>query len=295
MFERPRPPQFALPAGSCDCHVHVFGPFERYPLDPGRLYTPDPALPSDLFGMLDGAGIARAVLVQPSAYGTDNRCMLDALAEHPARLRGVAVISGDEPRKELARMHALGVRGVRLNLATAGGKPAAETARLAEQMAKAIAPLGWHLQMFVDLDAIAAIAPLVRRLPVDVVFDHMGLAQAARGLEQPGFATLLELMRDGRVWVKLSGTYRVSSEVYGSAQVTALARALVAANPERVVWASDWPHIGAHAHQLEGKPAPAEYRRIDYGRLLSVLAEWAEGDHLAQILTRNPARLYGFS
>jgi predicted TIM-barrel fold metal-dependent hydrolase len=97
------------------------------------------------------------------------------------------------------------------------------------------------------------------------------------------------------VWVKLSGTYRVSSDVYGNAQVTALARALVAANPERVVWASDWPHIGAHSHRVEGEPARAEYRRIDYGRLLSVLAEWAEGDRLAQILTRNPARLYGFA
>jgi predicted TIM-barrel fold metal-dependent hydrolase len=123
----------------------------------------------------------------------------------------------------------------------------------------------------------------------------MGLTQAARGLEQPGFSTLIELMQDGRVWVKLSGTYRVSSEVYGSAEVTALARALVTANPERVVWASDWPHIGAHAHQVEGEPARAEYRTIDYGRLLSVLAEWAEGDRLAQILTRNPARLYGFA
>ena len=295
MFERSRPPSFALPPGSCDSHVHVFGPFERYPLDGGRLYTPDPALISDLLGTLDGAGVARAVLVQPSPYGTDNRCMLDALAAHSARLRGVAVISGNEPREELVRMHALGVRGIRLNLASGGGKSAAETTRLAKRIAAKIAPLGWHLQMFVTLDIIAAIAPAVRRLPLDVVFDHMGLAQAERGPDQAGLETLFNLMDSGRVWVKLSGTYRVSEHLYGNAQVTALARALIAANPDRVVWASDWPHIGAHAHPVAGEPARAEYRRIDYGQLLSALADWADGDDLARILVRNPAQLYGFA
>ncbi len=295
MFEPSRPPSFALPPGSCDCHVHVFGPFERYPLDPGRLYTPDPALVSDLLDTLDGSGMARAVLVQPSAYGTDNACLLDALDAHPARLRGVAVIAGSESPGELKRMHALGVRGIRLNLATSGGRSAAETMRLAEGLAATIAPLGWHLQMFVTLDVIEAVAPAVRTLPVEVVFDHMGLVQVARGLAQPGVETLLDLLASGRVWVKLSGTYRVSDDLYGNAQVTALARALIGANADRVVWASDWPHIGAHAHSVEGEPAHVAYRRIDYGRLLSVLADWAEADDIARILARNPARLYDFA
>jgi predicted TIM-barrel fold metal-dependent hydrolase len=295
MFERPSPPRFAVPPDSCDCHVHLFGPFARYPLDRRRLYTPDPALASDLLAMLNGAGVARAVLVQPSAYGTDNRCMLDAMADYPRRLRGVVVIDPDIAEPELARMHALGVRGTRLNLATAGGTSGDETARLVERLAAKIAPLGWHLQVFVTLDIIAAIAPLVRRLPVDVVFDHMGLAQAARGVAQPGLSTLVELMQTGRVWVKLSGTYRVSDDIYGNAHVSALARALIAANRDRVVWASDWPHIGFHPHHVDGEPPHSEYRRIDYGRLLSSFADWADGDDIARILVRNPARLYDFS
>jgi predicted TIM-barrel fold metal-dependent hydrolase len=294
MFERPSRPRFDVPAGSCDCHVHLFGPFARYPLDRDRLYTPDPALTSDLFAMLDGAGVARAVLVQPSAYGTDNRCMLDAMAAHPDRFRGVVVIDPGTPNEDLERMRALGARGTRLNLATAGGKSGAETARLVEALAGKIAPLGWHLQIFVTLDIVAALAPIVPRLPVDVVFDHMGLAQAARGLAQPGLSALLGLMETGRVWVKLSGAYRVSGDEYGNAQVTALARALVAANRDRVVWASDWPHLGPHAHRVAAEAPHADYRRIDYGRLLSTLADWADGDDIARILVRNPARLYGF-
>src|SRR5262249_17035385 len=129
MFERPSPPRFAVPPGSCDCHVHLFGPFARYPLDRVRLSTPDPPPPSDLFAMPAGAGRRRAVLVQQSAYGTDNRCLLDAMAEHPQRLRGVVVIDADAAEADLARMHVLGARGARLNLASAGGKSAAETAR----------------------------------------------------------------------------------------------------------------------------------------------------------------------
>jgi predicted TIM-barrel fold metal-dependent hydrolase len=296
IFEPPSPPEFAVPAGGCDCHVHLFGPFARYPLEDRRLYTPDPALVADLTAMLDGAGLGRAVLVQPSAYGTDNRCMLDAMAQHPERLRGVVVIDPDGAEAgELARMHALGVRGVRLNLASAGGKSAAETAQLVDRLVAKIAPLGWHLQVFVTLDVIAAIAPIVRRSTVDIVFDHMGMAQAARGMSQEGLSTLLDLLQTGRVWVKLSGTYRVSTEIYGNPQVTALARMLIAANPERVVWASDWPHIGAHPHHVAGEPPQAEYRKIDYGRLLSGLAAWADADEIDRILVRNPAALYGFA
>jgi predicted TIM-barrel fold metal-dependent hydrolase len=295
MFQRPSPPRLEVPSGACDCHVHLFGPFERYPLDPRRLYTPDPALASDLTAMLDGAGVARAVLVQPSAYGTDNRCMLDAMAQHPQRLRGVVVIDPDAAAGELERMRALGARGVRLNLATAGGKSGAETAQLVERLAAKIAPLGWHLQIFVTLDVIAAIAPIVRSSTADIVFDHMGMAQAERGMAQSGLSTLLDLLQTGRVWVKLSGTYRVSSELYGNPQVIALARMLIAANRDRVVWASDWPHIGSHPHRVAGEPPHADYRPIDYGRLLSALGDWAEDDDIDRILVRNPAALYGFA
>jgi predicted TIM-barrel fold metal-dependent hydrolase len=293
MFERPSRQRFDVPAGSCDCHVHLFGPHARYQLARERLYTPDPALTSDLLATLDGAGVARAVLVQPSPYGTDNSCMLDAMAEHPDRFRGVVVIDSTTPDKKLDRMNALGARGARLNLATSGGKSAAETVRLIDELAAKIASFGWHLQIFATLDAVAAIAPIVPRLPVEVVFDHMAMAQAARGLSQPALSICLRLLETGRAWVKLSGTYRVSNDDYGNDDVTALARALIAANGDRVVWASDWPHTDPHSRRVEGAPR-MNYRRIDYGRLLSVFADWTDGDDIARILVHNPARLYNF-
>ncbi len=295
MFKPPSAPGFVLPQGSCDCHVHLFGPFERYPLAQRRLYTPAPAQTSDLLSILDRAGVERAVLVQPSAYGTDNRCLLDACAANPGRFRMVAVIDPDTETRELERMDALGVRGLRLNLASSGGRSGAETARLMQETARRIAPLGWHLQMFVDIATVGQIAPVTRALPVDVVFDHMGMPDAGRGLSQPGLSALLELLARGRTWVKLSGAYRVSPDEYNNTHVSALARALIAANPDRVVWGSDWPHIGKHAHHHDEAAPPVEYRPLDYGRLLAALSEWASADNLARVLARNPAKLYGFS
>ena len=295
MFTPPTAPPFAVPQLSCDCHVHLFGPFDRYPLAPRRIYTPAPARTDDLLKILDRTGVGRAVLVQPSAYGTDNRCLLDACAAHPNRFRMVAVIAPETDLRELERMHALGVRGVRLNLASSGGRSGVETLRQMQEMATRIAPLGWHLQMFIGLDTIAEIAPHLEALPVDVVFDHMGLAEAARGLTQGGLDTLLALLAKGRAWVKLSGPYRVSPDDYGNTQVDTLARALYSANPNRVVWGSDWPHIGKHAgHHGEVAP-PVEYRPLDYGRLLGALAAWVPADGLARVLVANPAALYGFS
>jgi predicted TIM-barrel fold metal-dependent hydrolase len=295
MFKPPSAPGFIMPAGSCDCHVHLFGPYDRYPLSKQRLYTPAPAQMSDLLSMLDRTGVARAVLVQPSAYADDNQCQLGALAAHPDRFRVVAVIDPATESDELQRLHALGVRGVRLNLASSGGRSGAETARLVKEMAARIAPFGWHLQMFVSIATIAEIAPLVRALPVDVVFDHMGMAEAARGTTQPDLTVFLKLLDQGRAWVKLSGPYRVSADEYGNADVVALARTLVAANPDRAVWGSDWPHIGKHAHSVGGEAPPVAYRPLDYGRLLATLAEWVSGDDLARVLARNPAKLYGFA
>jgi predicted TIM-barrel fold metal-dependent hydrolase len=296
MFMRPSPPRFALPHGGCDSHVHLFGPYDRYPLAPVRSFTPDPAPVSELFAMLDGSGIERAVIVQASAQGTDNRLLIDSLKAHPARLRGVVVIdTATISEKELEAMHAAGVRGVRLNLvSTAGGSPA-EVARRAEAAAAKIAPFGWHLQFFINSKIIDDVAPMVARLPVEVVFDHMGFLNAAAGSAQPGYASLLKLLAAGRTWVKLSGTYRISSETYGDADVTKLARTLFAANKERALWASDWPHIAPHGNDLKAGAPHVDFIKIDYGRLLSALADWADGDDLMRILVRNPAKLYGFT
>jgi predicted TIM-barrel fold metal-dependent hydrolase len=294
-FLVPSVPRISVPRGACDCHVHLFEPPDQYPLAQHRAFTPAAALRSDLIATLNGGRIDRAVVVQPSVYGTDNSCMLDALAAEPLRLRGVAVIDAATPMAELERMHALGVRGARLNLAVAGITSAAEAARLVDVFAARIAPLGWHLQLFVNSAIIAAVAPTIANLPVEVVFDHMGFFQAAFGTSQPGFATLLALLADGRTWVKLSGTYRVSPDEYGNPQVTALVRALISANRERVVWASDWPHIGAHPLTAHAEPPPVDYRQIDYGRLVSVIADWGDAEDIDRMLVTNPAKLYGFA
>lgn len=295
MFKASTALRISVPAATCDCHVHLFGPHDRFPLAPRRLYTPDSAVVADLFTMLDGAGVERAVLVQPSAYGTDNACIVDALIQQPGRLRGVVAIDPELPDAEIERLSALGVRGTRINLAAARGAYGAQTAQMVERLAARIAPFGWHLQLYVTLDIIDAIAPMIPRLPLDVVFDHMGMADAARGTAQPGFDSLLRLLGAGKTWVKLSGPYRVSPDDYGNAGVKAIARALVAANSERVVWASDWPHLGVHGHHNTTDAPHAPYRAIDYGQLLSVTADWADGDDLHRLLVANPARLYDFA
>lgn len=295
------PPTFAVPAGTVDCHVHVFGPFARFPLAPRRGYTPDPAPVKQLIARMDAAGVARAVIVQPSAYGTDNRATLDALVRHPDRLRGVAVIDEMVSASQLRTMHAAGVRGIRLNVISGGGPSATDTGRLLATYAAKLAPLGWHIQVYAHFDTISAIAPVVGGLPVPVVFDHMGGPVEPQGVDGPGFKALRGLLASGRCWVKLSGPYRVAGSTpgrggdYGDDRARVAAQALYATNPERCVWGSDWPWLGEHARKaLEAAP-PVAYRPIDYGRLLSQAPTWLPGprDH-QRVLVTNPSLLYGF-
>ena len=295
MYLDPTPTSFTPPAGGCDCHTHVFGPFERYPLARERSYTPPPAPVEDLVARLDRTGLSRAVIVQPSAYGTDNRRTLDAVAAHPDRLRAVVVIDGTESDTLLAEMHEKGARGVRLNLISAGGPRGMSVAELLTRIGTRIRPLGWHMQMYTDLDVVAENAATLQELGIDVVLDHMAKVDATLGAAHPRFPILAELLETGRFWVKLSGTYRVSVDTYGNAEVDALARALIALNPERMVWGTDWPHLANHNRVASAEPPTIDYHAIDYGRLLSLLPAWAGSEvATAQILSRNPARLYDF-
>ena len=296
MYLDPTPASFAPPPGACDCHTHVFGPFDRYPLAPERSYTPPPAPVDDLVARLDRTGLTRAVIVQPSAYGTDNRRTLDAVSQYPDRLRAVVVIDGTESDPVLAAMHEKGARGVRLNLISAGGPRGTTVAELLARVAARIRPLGWHMQIYTDLDVIAANAETLNGLGVDIVLDHMAKVDATQGTAHPQFAVLRRLVDAGRFWIKLSGTYRVSPEYYGNAAVTALARALITLNPERMVWGTDWPHLANHNRVASTEPPPIDYHAIDYGRLLSLVPAWTEDAKVtAQILSHNPARLYDFA
>lgn len=297
----PRPdhtrPGVAVPPGATDCHLHVFGPEARYPWAARRAYTPPDALLAQYDAAAAQVGLERAVLVQPTVYGTDNRAMLDALrALGPARARGVAVIGPEVDSAALAAMARQGVRGARL-VTHPQAEPASVAPRIAA-LADRLAPLGWHLELLVTAPMIAALAERIAALPVPVVFGHMGLPRAAGGLDQPGFAALRALLRDGggQCWAKLSGAYRVSAEPAGFGDSRAFARALYDANPRRVVWGSDWPHTGERVDSTKGAAGRVSFRDLDLGALLGLLADsLPDAASLHRVLVDNPAVLYGFA
>lgn len=283
-----------IPAGACDCHVHVFGPARQYAFDPARTYTPADALLTELVARHRELGISRTVIVQPSPYGTDNSCLLDALAELGDTGRGVAVIDDTISDAALADMHRAGVRGVRVNLETAGEHDPAVARRKLRQAAERVAPLGWHVQTFTNLTTFAALADSLSELPTTLVVDHFARAQASLGLAQPGMDRLLDAVAAGHVYVKLSAPYRISREP-DYADVTPLARALIDANPDRVLWGTDWPHPGSAAGGPLSVDGITPFRQEDNRRALSRCLEWAgTPERVRKIMTDNPERLYGF-
>ena len=286
-------PGFALPPGACDCHVHVFGPPQRFPFHPGRKYTPGPASIEDLQALHRVLHIDRVVVVHPSPYGADNACTLDALVRMGPRARGVAVVDAATTDAALAAMHAAGMRGARVNLETEGARdPALARAAIREAAARC-APRGWHVQVYTHLAVIDALHDTLMALPVPLVIDHFGRPEAARGVSQAGFPALLSLVGAGRAYVKLSAPYRISA-LPGYADAAPIARALIAANPERMLWGSDWPHPGGQSGPR--RPEVIEpFRPEDDGAALARLASWVDdAAQLHCILVENPARLYGF-
>lgn len=281
--------------GICDCHMHVFGPPNRYPGGPNRSYTPTERGLDDYEPVAAEVGIERIVIVQPSAYGTDNRCTLDAVRRRGEATRAVVVVDPDVTDDELGVMHALGVRGIRLNAVTRGGTdPEGVDARL-RMLARRIEGLGWHVQLYADPDLVARLAPVVREAPVPVVFDHMGGARSTQTPDDVRFRALCDLLGEGRCWVKLSGADRVTAQDQGFTGAGPFARALIAANPEQVVWGSDWPHLGDHGGGTGDAAPPAQYRSVPESGLLAALEGWAgDATTLRRILVDNPARLYGF-
>jgi predicted TIM-barrel fold metal-dependent hydrolase len=279
----PRKPQVPVPALACDTHAHVFGPGNTYPFIPNGLYTPADALLPDFRHMLDTLGIVRAVLVQPSIYGTNNDCMLEALKQDTKRLRGIAVIPFDADSKAIERLHAQGVRGVRCNivdLKTGAGQLPLEPLRA---LARRIRPLGWHVEFLMHVDEFPSLDRQLADFPVEVSFGHLGYVPAAKGTETPGFKALLRLMRDGKAWVKLTAPYRLTLSEMPYPDVDPFAQALLDAAPQRLVWGSDWPHV------LVKSKMP------DDGGLLDVLARWVPDDKTRRaILVDNPAKLYDF-
>ncbi len=275
----PRPPKKPLPAKSCDCHSHIIGPLQRYGFVPQRSYTPPPALLDDYQALHRTLGIERAVIVQPSVHGTDNRVTLEGIAGYGPNARGIAVVEDSVRDRELRQLNDGGIRGLRLNVLFGGGVGLAAM----EPLAARIADMGWHLQLLLDATDLAELAPRLRRLPVPFVVDHMGHMNVSKGIDHPGFQTLLSLVREGNCWIKLSGNYRISAAGPPYTDVIPFARALIDARPDRMVWGSDWPH-----------PALTEIMPND-GDLLDALDDYApEPEMKRAILVDNPAELYGF-
>ena len=291
------PTAHPMPALACDCHVHVFGPFDRFPLWADRAYTPGAASIEDLMALHQGLGIGRVVVVQASPQGSDNRCTVDALQRMNALghgARGVAVIDEHTSDSELRAMHAAGVRGVRVNLESAGLHDPQVARRLMQAAAERVAPLGWHVQTYTTLDVIAAMHDTLMALPTPVVIDHFGRATAAKGVAQEGFAALVSLVQSRQAWVKLSAAHRIS-DLPDCEDARAIAQALIATNPDRMLWGTDWPHPGAWPGVPRQCEAIEPFHPINDARALQRLSEWTTPTQWTRILVDNPARLYDFS
>lgn len=278
----PNSPLLRCPKGATDSHVHVYGPISRYPVAASRAFDVPDASPGDLCKVLDTLGIDRVVLVQPSGYGTNNERHLDALSEVGRPARMVAALRANVSDGELQRLDKAGVRGVRYTIGHAGAAPLDEMPVLARR----IADLGWHVQLHVMSDAgrvpLEEMRQSLSELPVDVVLDHVGSVRPAEGTQQPGFRALLELLENGRCWVKLSAAYRVA-EAPPYPEMLPFVEAMLSVNPERLLWGSDWPHVAFKGSM----PNTTD--------LLDQLLTWIPDERTQhKILVDNPARLYGF-
>lgn len=279
----PTQPKYAPPPLACDAHCHVFGPAAKFPYAPERRYTPPDSPKEKLRALHEHLGFPRAVLVQASCHGADNRAMLDAIAwsrkfEPGGAWRGVAMLGEGATENEVEVLHAGGVRGVRFNFVRhLGGAP---DPRVFERTLAMIEPLGWHAVLHFDAEDIETHAGVFRSLRVPFVIDHMGRVQAQHGIDQKPFHSLLELMRNPLAWVKVSGPERVSTAGRPFNDAIAFAAALIAAAPDRVLWGTDFPHPNV-------KTMPND------GELVDLFAKLVPGDALRKrILVENPARLY---
>jgi predicted TIM-barrel fold metal-dependent hydrolase len=271
-------PKLRAPANAADCHHHIYD--ARYPADPKAALRPGDALVEDYRALQRRIGTTRNVIVTPSTYGTDNRVTLDALAPFGAQGRAVAVVNDGISDAELKRMHELGVRGIRFNLAQAG----ATTPEMIEPLSKRVNELGWHIQINAPPATIASIMSILQRVPAPMVFDHLAHIPEPAGINDPLFAQVRALIDKGRTWIKLSGAYqdtKIGPPTY--ADSSAIARAYVKAAPERMVWGSDWPH----PTERDVKP--------DDALLFDLLLDWAPDEAVRhRILVENPEALYGF-
>lgn len=277
-------------AGGCDTHVHIIGDADVYPMVTERHYTPGPASVDQLKTHLASQGLSRAVIVQPSVYGTNNQRLLDALEAMQGQARGIAVLDPSIDTAALQALEARGVRGIRLNLESSGAHSVTALQSALEHWAPRLADLGWHIQVYAPWATTLACAEVIAQLPVPVVLDHFALwpDESCSSTES---MTLLRLLELGHIYIKLSGSYR--TPLPDAPAHIAVSRRLLATRPDRLLWASDWPHTnrepGRHAH------AVSRYRDIASEALLQERESWlTTGELQHQVLVDNPQQLYRF-
>ena len=276
----PKKPKIKPPPGACDTHIHLFGPAAKYPFAPESPYTSRDALPETLFALQDKLGLSTAVIVSPGGYGRNYSLLTDVLAKHPNRFRGIALMRDDTPSSEFARLTKLGVRGLRMM----SKKRGQHVPNYSREVAARAHDHGWHVQFYPHGTDIVEYADKLLALPNTIVLDHFASIPAARGLDQPAVKSVLRMLDTGRVWLKLSGPMRCTTENFPYPSVTPLARLFVNHAPERMVWGSDWPHVN-----LDGREMTND------GDLLDLLAEWVpEATVRNRILAQNANALYGF-
>ena len=282
----PRGPRTAFPALSCDTHAHIVGPATRFPYVKERIYTPPDSTYDDYRALLGALGVERAVLVQPSVYGTDNAAMLDAMRRFGPGVRAVAVTEPTVSAKEIETLHAAGVRGLRFNVVDRREDKNVVPAAMLRDVAKRIAPFGWHIELLVNADEAKDFANAVADIPVPIVLGHLGYPKsgARNWTKHQAFADLLRLIDKGRCWIKLTGPYRISDTAdVPYEDVDAAAHALVAAAPQRLVWGTDWPHV------MKKK------RMANDGEMADLVERWIpDARTRTRVLADNPAELYGF-
>lgn len=278
--------------GAADCHVHIIGPQAKYPMAPNRPYTPPEATVAQLKAMHARLGITRTVLVQPSFYGTDNSCMLDALAQLGDSARGVAVIDLKTPDATLRDMDKKGVRGVRINLESAGNRDPKAAAQMLKAFGKKVAPLNWHVQIFTVAPVIDKLVDTIIDMPVPVVIDHFGMPGGPKGIDFRGSQAVVDLAHARKAYVKLSAAYRFAKDPL-SDEVKQLAQTLIYAGRDHMLWATDWPHT----QTIPGHPVAevTPFSKIDDAAWLKALTTWYPDETTRRmILVDNPAKLYRF-
>lgn len=280
----PTRPAFDVPAQACDAHAHIFTEADTHRYSPRRGYTPPTASLASFLSLHQVLGIERAVLTQPSVYGTDNTVILQAVAQHPDRFRAVAAVGPEITDRNLEDMNESGVKGVRVNIVDKGGMPFDNIAAV-RRFTDRIAQFGWHLELLLHAQDFPEMRKDFGRLPVDIVIGHLGYMKTSHGLDDPGFNEMVAMARDGKCWVKLTGSYRITTaDLPPYDDVVPFARALIGAAPARMVWGSDWPH-------------PTFYGTMpNDGYLFDQIGIWTDNDAamIRQILVDNPAGLYGF-